>query len=924
MGDGKAVDQFWQNEYLGAKWARADFHLHTPGSRTFRCPSGLNSNDPIDRNEITEQYVDQLARNGIKIGAITDYNGIRAEWFNAIQEKARKRGITIFPGAELSFNVGKHGLHIIGVFPLEADIDAINRTIHSLDKNPASDLVFKDGDFREIDVEKNIEDSLATLRNIFNNTIIIIAHPNDSKGLFKTLGLKRAAKFICRINPDAIEGLDSKDIDRLRSTGELDENYLKNLSGVEFSDPKNIGEIGSKIRSNKSKRATYLKLSELDDLNAIRAAFHDPNIRVCTGHEPNQNHTRLLAMEIKGEGFLSGMRLSFSPELNSLIGGRGVGKSAILEVIRFGLDLECYEKTDYRKDLIRYALGPNGKLSLYIDLAVNPEIHRIYKIDRGLEDDSRIHELNQLSEVLSEVELRPFEIFINNSLPLFFGQREIYEVTQKENHRLRLIDEIIGHEAVDNLKILVKLKEDLAENARKYIKLNKKIEEKSEIEHRRDQVNHEVELFGRLGLATKLNESVLLAQDDERMKSIASKLEEINYSFEPIFIDVITSVENGISQMNQAKSANKYILQKLNDEFEILSIKLQTLYIQGRDSLDQSAHNIAKIESEWERKKEQFNEEMEEIKQMIGPQKLDPNRLEELTREQVRINTKLEELSKLEKEFEGIKETRKKIHIKLQETRKKIFDLREYQADSITKKLEGRIRIEIEYKGQSSQFIEEMVIFMQGSSIPREIIHKLCIKEGKTVNGCYIANIVRMGEKSLQDEFDITNRRAIQIINWLNNDENRLFKMELMFPDDLVKVFYKVGDIELPLDNLSGGQRATAMLLLLLTQDERLLIVDQPEDDLDNRFIYDDIVQVLRNQKGKRQIIVATHNPNIPVLGDAELIVALESKTRSIKISNQGSVDQREVCDAVKHIMEGGEDAFRRRAEKYGWIENNK
>ena len=78
-------------------------------------------------------------------------------------------------------------------------------------------------------------------------------------------------------------------------------------------------------------------------------------------------------------------------------------------------------------------------------------------------------------------------------------------------------------------------------------------------------------------------------------------------------------------------------------------------------------------------------------------------------------------------------------------------------------------------------------------------------------------------------------------------------------------------------------------------------------------------MKILRNQKEKRQVIVATHNPNIPVLGDAELIASLESTINVAKVSVQGSVDRLEVCEAVKHIMEGGEQAFRRRAEKYGW-----
>lgn len=148
---------------------------------------------------------------------------------------------------------------------------------------------------------------------------------------------------------------------------------------------------------------------------------------------------------------------------------------------------------------------------------------------------------------------------------------------------------------------------------------------------------------------------------------------------------------------------------------------------------------------------------------MLGPQKLDPNRLEELTREQMRISARLEELSKLEKEFENIKEARKMLLIRLQETRKKIFDLREDQAGAITKQLEGRIRIKIEYKGQSKQFIDEMAIFLQGSGVPREIIQKLCLKEGRILDGIQIANVIRIGEKSLQDEFGISSKRASQM-----------------------------------------------------------------------------------------------------------------------------------------------------------------
>jgi ABC-type bacteriocin/lantibiotic exporter with double-glycine peptidase domain len=102
--------------------------------------------------------------------------------------------------------------------------------------------------------------------------------------------------------------------------------------------------------------------------------------------------------------------------------------------------------------------------------------------------------------------------------------------------------------------------------------------------------------------------------------------------------------------------------------------------------------------------------------------------------------------------------------------------------------------------------------------------------------------------------------------------------------------------------------------------EDRILILDQPEEDLDNRFIYEDVVKELRTLKGKRQIIIATHNANIPVIGDSELIIVLDKQEGACKIVDKGSVDKETIKEHVKRIMEGGEEAFRRRAEKYGRI----
>jgi ABC-type cobalamin/Fe3+-siderophores transport system ATPase subunit len=124
-----------------------------------------------------------------------------------------------------------------------------------------------------------------------------------------------------------------------------------------------------------------------------------------------------------------------------------------------------------------------------------------------------------------------------------------------------------------------------------------------------------------------------------------------------------------------------------------------------------------------------------------------------------------------------------------------------------------------------------------------------------------------------------------------------------------------------PLDQLSTGQRCTAILYILLAKGNAPLIIDQPEDHLDNAFIADLIVEKLRSTKLKRQFLFATHNANIPVLGDAELIAVLKADSKSAKLTADavGSVDKPEIQRQAADVLEGGHEAFTKRQRKYGF-----
>ena len=124
----------------------------------------------------------------------------------------------------------------------------------------------------------------------------------------------------------------------------------------------------------------------------------------------------------------------------------------------------------------------------------------------------------------------------------------------------------------------------------------------------------------------------------------------------------------------------------------------------------------------------------------------------------------------------------------------------------------------------------------------------------------------------------------------------------------------------LPIEELSPGQRCSTLIPIILLESNCPLIIDQPEDNLDNKLVFDLVVDIIRSLKEQRQLIVATHNPNIPVSGDAEQIIVFDAPSREhCEIVDQGSIDDDNIVKQIKMIMEGSEEAFRIRAEKYGY-----
>jgi len=194
-------------------------------------------------------------------------------------------------------------------------------------------------------------------------------------------------------------------------------------------------------------------------------------------------------------------------------------------------------------------------------------------------------------------------------------------------------------------------------------------------------------------------------------------------------------------------------------------------------------------------------------------------------------------------------------------------------------------------------------------------------------SGRALADAGRAGAESLSALLGEAPRAQVDRLVAAGENLWLLFEEQIAQPRPLIELNIGTADQPLwhPLESLSSGQKATALLLLLLSHSQAPLLIDQPEDDLDNAFVSTSIVPLLRAQKDVRQFILCSHNANIPVLADADLLAAfdvqhVDGRLRAhLPDERLGSLDAPAVQVLVEELLEGGREAFEARRYRYGF-----
>jgi len=288
--------------------------------------------------------------------------------------------------------------------------------------------------------------------------------------------------------------------------------------------------------------------------------------------------------------------------------------------------------------------------------------------------------------------------------------------------------------------------------------------------------------------------------------------------------------------------------------------------------------------------------------------------------ERERLQKVFDDLAEKQRLFDEMKEReaelvrdRNRMMAKLSELCDRRCAIRHKVAEYINRELGPMIRVRIIPMGNPAEYRSLLIEAMKRSQMQYTRIVERIVER---IPPPELAQLVQNGQiEELMEKLEIDRDRANKIIAQLQNTRE-LFNIESVELYDRPLIELKDGADYKAADSLSTGQKCTTILPILLLESVKPLIIDQPEDNLDNAFVYDTVVKSIQSSKQNRQLIFVTHNPNIPVLGDAENVIVLHSDGRQGQVLTSGDVDT--VKTEIETILEGGKEAFEERRRRYG------
>ncbi len=848
----------------GNVWLRADFHLHTRSDKEFKYDG--------DKNDFVKAYVDQLKSKDISLGVITNHNKFNKNEFNSLKKQAAKNNIHLLPGIEFSL---KEGIHILIVFEdkwykghennIQAFLDSAFYGITNADIPPYSNS------------NCDLNETITKLDQIGHDYFIVLAHVDADNGLFNVLSGRTFEAFVKDESFNRIMAIqksgNKNNYDRLCALAN------RQLACVEGSD-----NAGKGIDAIGKGRITYIKIGDFN-FQAVKYALTDIKERIRPKGKPIINNSYIKSISFEG-GLLDRTEINLSSELNNFIGIRGSGKSSILEILRYTLGIPLTNQASdkgYKNSLIEHVLKSGGKV---ISKVVN-EHGKEYRIEKIYGQKEDIYKNGNRIDVPS--------IETVFKTPVYFGQKDLSN--KNIDFEADLVKKLIGNK-LDNIKSKIAIKIVEIENIITDSKKLDNIDElKKEINEVVEKAKYRINVYKEKGVEGKLRQQSRFDSDISRFKESLSEISKFKNAIESLINDYTIFFNQTCFESEE----NIEIFSEADKLFRQLAIEFNKLN-KIKANTEQYETAVIKLSNKLNEKKEDLKEDFAKIKREIDIPNFNPDDFLKLNRQIEMSRLKLIEIEKSEKKKieynislnKKISELNKLWHKEYKILEKEVKRINEY---------ENSLSIIVEYKGRGDQFLNKLKQIFKGSGI-REATY----------------NSIRSTYKDFIEIYRDMNNLNLN----LNISENLLAEFKKRFKDNIFNLIsFRVEDRfiinynDKPLKDHSLGQRATALILFLLAQKEtNVLIIDQPEDDLDNQTIYEDVITAIKSLKGNMQFIFATHNANIPVLGDSEKILSCKYLESKIEVQG-GTIDNYDTQKQIVTIMEGGEEAFNRRKNIY-------
>ncbi|HKD09213.1 MAG TPA: hypothetical protein VKB79_25140 [Bryobacteraceae bacterium] len=614
-------------------------------------------------------------------------------------------------------------------------------------------------------------------------------------------------------------------------------------------------------------------------------------------------------IEISG-GFLPGLSVSVPKGLTCIIGARGSGKSTLAEAVRFALcGLSAAPK--HCADLIHANLA-GGALVTITGLA---EGSSRYSVKRGLKQNPIL--LSSDGRAINTVDLDR-----GTSLPVdAYSSLEIEAIADEVlgQKRRNLLDELRS-EQMQTIQLslgestrALEANADRIKTAQRTIQdLTEQIEELGDVRGRLSAIapsdRESGADVGRLSRQQQLNQREIARLDsaDRDLKTLGQALDQLQRQAQSVFA----------ARLMEEQSANAEILRPFDDRLAgaLAGVEkhISGIHARARDAqgaITQARERIAEIHTTQASeltKLTSLNQAASEQARLRASLEQQVVKLEALEQQRAELNAELKTLL-----------DRRRIlrtdHILM---RDQISTMRDEVASELQHEAGERVRIRVMRNADYLAYQEMLVDGLKGARVrnQNEILAALMQLRPEQ-----LAQMIQSNDlESFEELTHFGPERSRKILDSFRETVDPL-ALEVTAIEDRISIELNVSTSGRPhfkdASDLSRGQKCTALLPILLARRDNPLIIDQPEDNLDNHFIFETVVNAVQRLKKRRQMIFITHNANIPVLADADLVLVMNSDGRVGVVEKCGSVD--ECREQIIDLLEGGREAFELRSKRY-------